>query len=234
MCTPPLARRLADMIQIQNLTKDFGSRTVVDNLSFEVRPGVVTGFLGPNGAGKSTTMRMILGLDRPTSGQALIDGVRYRDLPRPLTMVGALLDARWVHGQRSARAHLAWLAASNDLPRGRVDEVLDLVLSLIHISEPTRLGMISYAAMDFRDAQDELEWARPNLRATAAAVRLGHVRDVDDAVEARAILDQLAAAALDRAAALAEVELDLSDQAALSRVMARLITGRAKVTGRWA
>lgn len=115
------------MIQIQNLTKDFGSRTVVDDLSFEVRPGVVTGFLGPNGAGKSTTMRMILGLDRPTSGQALIDGMRYRDLPRPLTMVGALLDARWVHGQRSARAHLAWLAASNDLPRGRVDEVLDLV-----------------------------------------------------------------------------------------------------------
>jgi len=115
------------MIQIQNLTKDFGSRTVVDNLSFEVRPGVVTGFLGPNGAGKSTTMRMILGLDRPTSGQALIDGMRYRDLPRPLTMVGALLDARWVHGQRTARAHLAWLAASNEMPRHRVDEVLDLV-----------------------------------------------------------------------------------------------------------
>jgi ABC-2 type transport system ATP-binding protein len=115
------------MIQIQSLTKDFGSRTVVDNLSFEVRPGVVTGFLGPNGAGKSTTMRMILGLDRPTSGQALIDGMRYRDLPRPLTTMGALLDARWVHGQRSARAHLAWLAASNDLPRHRVDEVLDLV-----------------------------------------------------------------------------------------------------------
>ncbi len=88
---------------------------------------MVTGFLGPNGAGKSTTMRMILGLDRPTSGQALIDGMRYRDLPRPLTMVGALLDARWVHGQRTARAHLAWLAASNEMPRHRVDEVLDLV-----------------------------------------------------------------------------------------------------------
>lgn len=103
------------------------------------------------------------------------------------------------------------------------------------MSVPLGVGVsISYAAMDFRDAQDELEWARPNLRATAAAVRLGHVRDVDDAVEARAILDQLAAAALDRAAALAEVELNLSDQAALSRVMARLITGRAKVTGRWA
>jgi len=115
------------MIQLQNLSKDFGSRTVVDNLSLEVRPGVVTGFLGPNGAGKTTTMRMILGLDRPTSGQALIDGVRYRDLPRPLTVVGAMLDARWVHGRRSARAHLAWLAASNDLPRHRVDEVLEMV-----------------------------------------------------------------------------------------------------------
>ena len=107
----------------------------------------------------------------------------------------------------------------------------------INLSLAVPLGAsveLTYAAMDFREAQDELEWARPNLRATAAAVRLGHVRDVDDAVEARAILDQLAAAALDRAAALAEVELDLSDQAALSRVMARLITGRAKVTGRWA
>jgi len=115
------------MIQIQSLSKDFGSRTVVDNLSFEVRPGIVTGFLGPNGAGKSTTMRMILGLDRPTSGQALIDGKKYRDLRRPLTTVGALLDARWVHGQRSARAHLAWLAASNDVPRHRVDDVLEMV-----------------------------------------------------------------------------------------------------------
>jgi len=115
------------MIQIQNLTKEFGSQPVVDNLSLEIQPGVVTGFLGPNGAGKSTTMRMVLGLDRPTSGQALIDGVRYRDLPRPLTVVGSLLDAHWVHGRRSARSHLAWLAASNDLPRHRVDEVLDLV-----------------------------------------------------------------------------------------------------------
>jgi len=107
----------------------------------------------------------------------------------------------------------------------------------INLSLAVPLGLsveLTYAAMDFRDAQDELEWARPSLRATATAVRLGHVRDVDDAVEARVILDRLAAAALDRAAALAEVELDLSDQAALSRVMARLITGRAKVTGRWA
>jgi len=115
------------MIQIQSLTKSFGPRTVVDNLSFRVQPGMVTGFLGPNGAGKSTTMRMILGLDRPTSGEALIDGQRYRDLRRPLTTVGSMLDARWVHGQRSARAHLTWLAASHQLPRHRVDDVLDLV-----------------------------------------------------------------------------------------------------------
>jgi hypothetical protein len=103
------------------------------------------------------------------------------------------------------------------------------------MSVPVGVGVsISYAAMDFRDAQDELEWARPHLRATAPAVRLGHLRSLDDAPEARAILDQLAGAALDRAAALAEVELALGDQAALSRVMARLITGRAKVTRRWA
>ena len=103
------------------------------------------------------------------------------------------------------------------------------------MSVPLGVGVtISYAAMDFRDAQDELEWVRPHLRATAAAVRLGHIHDIDDAGEAREILSELAAAALNRAAALAEVELDLADQAALSRVMARLITGRAKVTGRWA
>ena len=118
---------LTIMIDVENLTKDFGSRRVVDALSFQVRPGVVTGFLGPNGAGKTTTMRMILGLDRPTAGTALIGGRRYRDLPRPLTTVGALLNAGWVHEKRSARAHLRWLAASNDLPRCRVDEVLETV-----------------------------------------------------------------------------------------------------------
>ncbi|MFD6389779.1 ABC transporter ATP-binding protein [Nocardia sp. NPDC055029] len=115
------------MIELRGLTKQFGQTVAVQDLSFTVHPGQVTGFLGPNGAGKSTTMRMILGLDRPTSGTALIDGKRYEDLERPLTQVGALLDAKWVHPNRSARAHLEWLAVSNDLPKSRVEEVLRLV-----------------------------------------------------------------------------------------------------------
>ncbi|TDD48307.1 ATP-binding cassette domain-containing protein [Kribbella antibiotica] len=115
------------MIEAHGLTKRYGATVAVDNLSFEVKPGKVTGFLGPNGAGKSTTMRMILGLDTPTAGSVTIDGTRYRDLKRPLTKVGALLDAKWVHPNRSARAHLAWMAASNKLPKSSVDRALDMV-----------------------------------------------------------------------------------------------------------
>jgi ABC-2 type transport system ATP-binding protein len=115
------------MIEAKGLTKRYGETVAVDNLSFEIKPGKVTGFLGPNGAGKSTTMRMILGLDAPTGGSVTIDGQLYRDLKRPLTKVGALLDAKWVHPNRSARAHLAWMAASNKLPKSRVEEVLSLV-----------------------------------------------------------------------------------------------------------
>jgi ABC-2 type transport system ATP-binding protein len=115
------------MIEVRGLTKVYGPTKAVDDLTFTVRPGVVTGFLGPNGAGKSTTMRMILGLDRPTSGTALIDGKPYHDLVQPLRTVGALLDAKWVHPNRSAKAHLQWMAASNGLPSSRVDEVLRLV-----------------------------------------------------------------------------------------------------------
>ncbi len=115
------------MLRVENLTKVFGPVRAVDNLTFEVRPGVVTGFLGPNGAGKSTTMRVILGLDRATAGTATINGRPYRDLDHPLRQVGALLDARWVHPNRSARSHLRWMAASNGIPMRRVDEVLDLV-----------------------------------------------------------------------------------------------------------
>lgn len=115
------------MIELRGLTKHYGQTVAVSDLSFTVRPGLVTGFLGPNGAGKSTTMRMILGLDDPTSGTALIDGKPYRELKRPLESVGALLDAKWVHPNRSARSHLRWMAASNDIPMSRVDEVLRLV-----------------------------------------------------------------------------------------------------------
>ncbi|MGW4893976.1 ABC transporter ATP-binding protein [Kitasatospora sp. NPDC004240] len=112
------------MIEVQGLSKEYGGTRVVDGLSFTVRPGVVTGFLGPNGAGKSTTMRMILGLDRPTAGRALIDGRPYAELAHPLRRVGALLDAQAVHGGRTARGHLRWLAHSNGLPDRRVAEVL--------------------------------------------------------------------------------------------------------------
>jgi ABC-2 type transport system ATP-binding protein len=112
------------MITLDNLTKRFGDKLAVDGLSLQIQPGKVTGFLGPNGAGKSTTMRMILGLDRPTSGRALIDGLRYEDLRSPLREVGALLDAKALHPGRSARSHLRAMARSNGIPDSRVDEVL--------------------------------------------------------------------------------------------------------------
>jgi len=115
------------MIEARGLTKRYGAKTAVDDLSFTVRPGSVTGFLGPNGAGKSTTMRLLLGLDRPTSGQALVGGKRYREHRAPLREVGALLEARAVHPGRSARAHLVSLARTEGIPVRRVDEVLDLV-----------------------------------------------------------------------------------------------------------
>ncbi|GGY54477.1 MULTISPECIES: ABC transporter ATP-binding protein [Streptomyces] len=112
-------------IDVQDLRKEYGSTRAVDRLTFAVEPGRVTGFLGPNGAGKSTTMRILLGLDRPTSGTALIGGRRYADLVEPLREVGALLDAQAAHGSRTARAHLKALAASNRIPVRRVDEVLE-------------------------------------------------------------------------------------------------------------
>ncbi len=115
------------MIEIEDLTKRYGATTAVDQLSFRVRPGTVTGFLGPNGSGKSTTMRMILGLDRPDAGRATIGGRRYHDLAWPLREVGSLLEARAFHPGRTARAHLTALAASNRIPAARVDEVLATV-----------------------------------------------------------------------------------------------------------
>ncbi|GLY84410.1 ABC transporter ATP-binding protein [Actinoallomurus iriomotensis] len=112
------------MIEVSGLTKRYGPKTAVNGLTFTVRPGHVTGFLGPNGAGKSTTLRMILGLNEPTSGTAAVAGRPFRDRPRGLRHVGALLDAHDVHGGRTAYAHLSALARGNRIPRRRVEEVL--------------------------------------------------------------------------------------------------------------
>ncbi|MGX1675087.1 ABC transporter ATP-binding protein [Streptomyces sp. NPDC055400] len=113
-------------IDVQELTKEYGTTRAVDRLTFSIGPGRVTGFLGPNGAGKSTTMRLVLGLDRPTSGTATLGGRPYATLGEPLREVGALLDAQAAHGSRTARDHLRALAASHRIPVRRVDEVMEL------------------------------------------------------------------------------------------------------------
>lgn len=115
------------MIELEGLTKRYGEKVAVNNLTCTVRPGIVTGFLGPNGAGKSTTMRMILGLDHPTAGDVRIDGKHYDQLKDPLTYIGALLEAKAWHGGRSAYNHLLCLAQSNGIPKRRVREVLETV-----------------------------------------------------------------------------------------------------------
>jgi ABC-2 type transport system ATP-binding protein len=115
------------VIEVRQLTKRYGDKTAVEDLTFTVRPGIVTGFLGPNGAGKSTTMRMILGLDAPTSGSATVNGTAYRDLAAPMHEIGAMLEARAIHTGRSAYHHLWAMAQTHGLPRTRVDEVIDLV-----------------------------------------------------------------------------------------------------------
>jgi ABC-2 type transport system ATP-binding protein len=115
------------MIEARGLTKKYGDKVAVDDLSFTVQPGVVTGFLGPNGAGKSTTMRMILGLDAPTSGTVTVNGKPYREHVAPLHEVGALLEARSIHSGRSAFNHLLALAQTSGIPRSRVEEVIDAV-----------------------------------------------------------------------------------------------------------
>jgi ABC-2 type transport system ATP-binding protein len=119
--------RVSDMIEVQGLTKRYGNKLAVDDLSFTVRPGRVTGFLGPNGAGKSTTMRLVLGLDAPTRGSATVNGKPYRQHVAPLHEVGALLEARSVHPGRSAYHHLLAIAQTSGIGRRRVDEVVDLV-----------------------------------------------------------------------------------------------------------
>jgi len=115
------------MIEARGLVKRYGSALAVDDLSFTIRPGKVTGFLGPNGAGKTTTMRLILGLDHPTAGSVTVNGKPYPQLSSPMHEVGALLDAKAAHGGRSARLHLLCLAQTNSIPRHRVDEVLSIV-----------------------------------------------------------------------------------------------------------
>jgi ABC-2 type transport system ATP-binding protein len=115
------------VIEAKGLTKHYGDKLAVDQLSFEVRPGVVTGFLGPNGSGKSTTMRMIMGLDLPNAGDATVNGRHYHDLPWPMHEVGALLEAKAIHPGRTARNHLLMLAQANRIDRSRVDEVLEVV-----------------------------------------------------------------------------------------------------------
>ncbi|MFI7481240.1 ABC transporter ATP-binding protein [Kocuria sp. M1R5S2] len=114
------------MIEIEHLTKTYGDRTAVDDVSFTVRPGRVTGFLGPNGAGKTTTMRLVVGLENPTSGRTRVNGRPYARHRAPLTEVGVLLDAKAVHRRRTARAHLAALAATHGIPRTRIEEVVEL------------------------------------------------------------------------------------------------------------
>jgi len=122
-----VSRKELDMIEARGLTKRYGDTLAVDNLSFTVEPGRITGFLGPNGAGKTTTMRLILGLDYPTRGTVTVNGKAFGRLAWPMREVGALLDAKAVHGGRSAYNHLLCLAQTNDIPKRRVDEVLQLV-----------------------------------------------------------------------------------------------------------
>ncbi|WP_249010724.1 ABC transporter ATP-binding protein [Conexibacter sp. DBS9H8] len=129
------------MIEVRGVSKRYGEKVAVEDLTFTVQPGVVTGFLGPNGAGKSTTMRLILGLDRPTEGTATVAGRSYADLPAPLHEVGAMLEARAIHTGRSARNHLLALAQTHGIPDRRVDEVLDLV-GLTHVARK-RVGSFS-------------------------------------------------------------------------------------------
>jgi len=129
------------MIEATSLTKRYGARTAVNDVSFTVRPGQVTGFLGPNGAGKSTTMRMIVGLDRPTQGRVLVNGKPYAEHRSPLHEVGALLEAKAVHTGRSARNHLRGIAATHGIPTRRVDEVIDL--TGLHTVARKRVGGFS-------------------------------------------------------------------------------------------
>jgi ABC-2 type transport system ATP-binding protein len=178
------------MIEAQHLTKRYGAVTAVNDLSFRLTPGQITGFLGPNGAGKTTTMRMIVGLDAPTSGSVTVGGRRYAELPTPLTEVGVLIDAKSVQGTRRARAHLQWMAASNGLPASRADEVLRIVglesvargrLSKFSLGMSQRLGIAAALLGDpgvliFDEPVNGLDpegivWVRQLMQALAAEGR---------------------------------------------------------------
>jgi ABC-2 type transport system ATP-binding protein len=178
------------MIEAHGLVKRYGSTMAVNDLSFSIRPGMVTGFLGPNGAGKTTTMRMILGLDAPTRGSVTVGGRSYRDLPAPMREVGALLDAKALHGGRRARDHLLCLAHSNGIPRRRVEEVLRIVglegvarrrAKGLSLGMGQRLGIASAllgdpAVLIFDEPvngldPDGIHWVRTLMRALAAEGR---------------------------------------------------------------
>ncbi len=178
------------MIEARGLTKRYGSKTAVEELTFTVRPGLVTGFLGPNGAGKSTTMRLILGLDAPTAGAVRVNGERYADLDAPLHEVGALLEARAIHTGRSARNHLLALAHTHGISSRRVDEVIELVglrdvarkrAGSFSLGMSQRLGIASALLGDPRTIMlDEpingldpegIRWVRNLLRGLAAEGR---------------------------------------------------------------
>jgi ABC-2 type transport system ATP-binding protein len=178
------------MIEAHGLVKRYGSTMAVNDLSFSIRPGMVTGFLGPNGAGKTTTMRMILGLDAPTQGSVTVGGRSYRDLPAPMREVGALLDATALHGGRPARDHLLCLAHSNGIPRSRVGEVLRIVglegvarrrVKGFSLGMGQRLGIASAllgdpAVLIFDEPVNGLDpdgivWVRTLMRALAAEGR---------------------------------------------------------------
>ncbi len=178
------------MIEARGLTKRFGSNLAVDDLSFEVLPGKVTGFLGPNGSGKSTTMRLVLGLDAPTAGDVTVNGRSYRSLTRPLFEVGALLDASAIHPGRSARDHLRCIAASNGIGDSRVAAVLELVgletvarrrAGVLSLGMRQRLGIAAALLGDpgtllFDEPVNGLDpegilWVRTLLRALAAEGR---------------------------------------------------------------
>jgi ABC-2 type transport system ATP-binding protein len=178
-------------VVVAGLRKRFGATRALDGMSFTVRPGVVTGFVGPNGAGKSTTLRVILGLDTPDEGEAVVDGRPYRSLRRPLRHVGALLDSGALEPGRSARNHLLWLARSQGIAAGRVDEVIDLVgLSAVarrkaggfSLGMRQRLGIAAAVLGDppvllldepFNGMDpDGIIWTRTFLRALAAEGRV--------------------------------------------------------------